>query len=337
MITLIKEIHPPFSAGEKVFLFRISNASGAYVEITNYGASIVSVVVPDRHGALSDVVLSYNSLSGYFTDTFYLGATIGRVANRISGARFILNGQTYLLDKNDGRHTNHGGNYGFDKRIFAYEISSEGLLLDLQSKDGEGGFPGNMDFSVLYSFSEDNELKITYTAKCDMPTPSNFTNHSYFNLSGARGDIRNDLLWVNAGYYLEADDEYLPTGRICPVQGGAFDFGTYRRINERMRLKQDNLRGYNAYFLKKDADDTLVASLKNEASGRVADLYTSMPGVLVYTGEFLSGEFDPFAGICLEAQYPPDAVNQPHFISNILQPGETGTDWLKYHFRVEEL
>lgn len=334
MVT-IQEIDSSIRERNQVFLFRISNSTGAYVEVTNYGASVISVVVPDKNGVHENVVLRYNDFNSYFTDPFYLGATVGRVANRISNARFTLNGQTYLLDKNDGKNSNHGGNQGFNKKVFDYAISSEGVLFRLHSKDGEGGFPGNLDFSVFYSFSNNNELEITYTTQSDLPTPVNFTNHSYFNLSGGmNNDILHDLLWINAEHYLEANNEFLPTGKINPVQGGAFDFSTYKRISERMHLKQDNLQGYNAYYLKNQNGNPL-ASLKNEVSGRIVDLYTTMPGVLVYTGEFLSGEFKPFGGICLEAQYPPDAINQPHFISNILQQGQAKTDRLTYHFRVE--
>ncbi|NDV64270.1 aldose epimerase family protein [Bacteroides sp. 224] len=320
---------------ENIFLFRITNFTGAYVEISNYGASIVSVVVPDQHNKLENIVLRYNNLEDYLSDPYYMGATIGRVANRISNAQFTLNRQTFQLDKNVGNNSNHGGYNGFHQKIFDYTISGEELTLYTISKDKEGGFPGEVNFSVTYSFSDCNELCITYRAESNQPTPINFTNHAYFNLGGSNKSILEDLLWVNTKQYLETNAEFLPTGKTCSTVGTAFDFGSYKKIKSMMPLKQDNLQGYNAYFMKdKDyKEDLPLASIRNEQSGRIIDLYTTIPGVLVYTGDFLSDPFIPFGGICLEAQFPPDGVNQSSFMSNILHPGKIKTDTIKYRFR----
>jgi aldose 1-epimerase len=320
----------------RIDLIRMTNDSGACVEIINYGATVVSVFVPDRNGIPGNVVLGYEDFNQYMQNSPLLGATVGRVANRITGARFTLNGVTYNLDKNDGRNSIHGGINGFHKKIFDYHIENESLILSATSRDGEGGFPGNLNFSVKYAFSNDNELTIEYTASSDKITPVNFTNHSYFNLSGKKTVVTDDELKVNATRYAESDNEFLPTGRILPLAETAFDFREYTRISDRMTMKNDNLKGYNAYFFKNKnlGANVPLASFRNIASGRVMDTYTSMPGVLIYTGDFLSGTFSPFEGVCFEAQYPPDAVNHPHFSQNILHPGEMKKDFIKYHFHI---
>jgi aldose 1-epimerase len=320
----------------RIDLIRMTNRLGACVEVINYGATIVSVFVPDRNGILENVVLRYEDFSRYMRNSAFLGATVGRVANRISGARFTLNGVVYNLDKNDGRNSIHGGIYGFHGKIFDCHTENESLILSATSDDGEGGFPGNLTFSVKYSFSDNNELLIEYAASSDKITPVNFTNHSYFNLSGKKTVILDDELKVNATHYAESDNEFLPTGRILPLSETAFDFRKYTRINDRMTMKNDNLKGYNAYFLKEKnhGEDVPLASFRNIASGRTLDTYTSMPGVLIYTGDFLSGTFTPSEGICFEAQYPPDAVNHPHFAQNMLYPGKTKKDIIKYHFHI---
>lgn len=317
-----------------IVLFRLTNPSNAYVEILNYGATVVSVVVPDKDEKLDNIVLYYDNTDEYYSDIFYLGATIGRVANRISDAKFTLDGCTYHLDKNDGANSNHGGNNGFNHKIFDYQIKENSILLSTKSDDGEGGFPGNLEFSVEYMFSDKNELHIQYTACSDKATPINFTNHSYFNLSGKGDTILSDRLKVNTQEYLESDNHFLPTGKICSVENTAFDFRNYKEIARILPLKNDNLKGYNAFFVK-DISHNLnepLASLLNTDSGRTVDLYTSMPGVLIYTGDFLSDKFRPFEGICLEAQYHPNAINQPHFKQNILEPNQTKTDTIIYRF-----
>lgn len=322
---------------EEVHLYRITNTAGSYVELSNYGATIVSIVVPNRDGVLENVVLNYNSIDGYLADSFYLGATIGRVANRISGAKFFLNDETYQLDKNDGENSNHGGLNGFNKKIFFSEIKENSVVFSLQSPDGEGGFPGNLNFSVKYSFSEDNMLQIEYVANSDKVTPVNFTNHSYFNLGKDKDGILGDFLNINARKYLESNDLFLPTGKVLDVKGSTFDFNFSRSIGQMIPLKRDNMKGYNTFFVKDESHDESkpLASLFNKKSGRIIDLYTSMSGVLIYTAEYLSGEFKPFDGVCLEAQYHPDALSHPSFPKNILQPNEEKIDVIKYHFRCE--
>jgi aldose 1-epimerase len=330
-------IKPVFDLKEgQIDLIRITNGSGAYVEVINLGATIVSIVVPDKDGKLANIVLCHNDFHSYLSNFQMLGASIGRVANRISNARFEMNGKVYYLDKNDGQNSIHGGLNGFYGKRFNYHINDSTVFLNTTSTDGEGGFPGNLDFSVSYSFSDNNELIITYSASTDKLTPINFTNHAYFNLSGEKTLILDDKLRVNATTCIESNNDFLPTGRVIPVSGTAFDFREYTPISRQLIMKNDNMKGYNTYFLKDEQHEEHkpLASLRNTTSGRAMDTYTSMPGVLVYTGDYLSGQFVPFEGICFEAQYPPDAVNQPSFKQNLLQSGIVKKDTIKYHFYI---
>ncbi|MDR2949896.1 MAG: galactose mutarotase [Prevotella sp.] len=331
MVNIVKQ-ESIFRGGQEIALFRISNSSGAYAEVTNIGASVVSIVVPDKKGVLSNVVLRYNKLEDYLSDTFYLGATIGRVSNRISNACFSMDSIVYHLDKNDGKNSNHGGFNGLNKKIFNYYINNESVTFYTESPDGEGGFPGNLKLRVTYSFSDTNDLQIEYKALSDKRTSVNFTNHAYFNLSSTKNTILDNQLKVNAEKYLETDNEFLPTGRILYIKNTAFDFSDYRTVNEMSLLKKDNLEGYNAYFIRQDNKEVL-GSVKDITSGRVLDVYSTMPGILFYTGDFLTGQFLPFQGLCLEAQYYPDAMNHTDFASNILEPKEEKTDVITYSFR----
>lgn len=331
MVNIVK-LESGFHGGQEIALFRISNSSGAFAEFTNIGASIVSIVVPDKKGILSNVVLHYDNLEDYLSDIFYLGGTIGRISNRISDACFSMDGRVYHLDKNDGKNSNHGGYHGLNRKIFDYHINNESVTFYTESPDGEGGFPGNLKLRVTYFFSGDNELKIEYSALSDKRTPINFTNHAYFNLSGKKNTILDNQLKVNAEKYLETNEEFLPTGQVLDIQGSAFDFSNYKAIHEMASLKKDNLEGYNAYFIRQDKKDVL-ASIADPISGRTLDVYSSMPGILFYTGDFLSNQFLPFQGFCLEAQYYPDGVNHPHFKVNILAPDEEYTDVIVYAFR----
>lgn len=320
--------------GKEIVLFKLSNHS-AYVEILNYGATIVSIVVPDKNNQPGNVVLTYDDPEDYFTDKVCLGSTVGRVANRISKAQFELNGNTYFLDKNDGNNSNHGGFNGFNKQIFNFEVKNDKLILSYESKDGEGGFPGNLLFSVIYSFPEENELMIEYKAISDKETIFNPTNHAYFNLSGNKKDILNHELKVFADSYLESDHEFLPTGKILSVQNTAFDFSDYKKIAQMMPLKNEILKGYNTYFISSGhANKSLrkLASVKEETSGRELTLYSDMPGFMFYTGDYLSGKHQPFEGLCLEAQFYPDAPSHSEFPSCKMEPDQEVIYKIVYKF-----
>jgi len=327
----INKLHTIRVNNKEIVLFRINSACGAYIELTNLGASVVSIVVPDKKGKLNNVALRHNTLEQYLTDKFYLGATIGRYANRISKGLFSLDGTLYHLDKNDGDNSNHGGFCGFNSKVFDYQVQQDKITFYIESSDGEGGFPGNLQLQVSYSFSTNNELLIEYKCISNKKTPVNFTNHSYFNLS-SEDFIWNHKLKINASEYLESDDDFLPTGNIKNVKNTAFDFSEFRDIEEMSALKKDILKGYNTYFIKKSGE--YIASLKDESSGRTVDIFTSMPGIMIYTGDYLSLPFNPSGGICLEAHYYPDSVNHKNFEANILFPNIPKSDFIKFHFHL---
>jgi len=315
-------------------IFKIQNKTGAYVELSNYGATLVSVVVPDRTGKLDNVILSYDKAEDYTSDKYYLGSTVGRFANRISNAGFELNGKTYQLDKNDGRNSNHGGFNGFNSQVFDYKVNLQSIEFHYLSKDKEGGFPGNLDIIVIYTFSEDNVLTIEYKAVSDELTVFNPTNHAYFNLSGRKQDILNHELHIPSDKYLESDNEFLPTGKIVSVSDSAFDFRNGKTFSEMMPLKSEIIRGYNTYFIGKSDDEIKwLASLKENILGRQVDVYSTMPGIQVYTGDYLAEPFFPFAGVAMEAQFYPDTPNHAGFPSCILFPGEEVKHVIQYHFK----
>ncbi|MFT3739644.1 MAG: aldose epimerase family protein [Breznakibacter sp.] len=309
--------------GKDILLFRLGNPGGAYVEVTNYGATLVSFAVAGARGEPENIILGYDHIEDYFADAAYIGSTVGRFANRIAGARFSLGGKTYHLDKNDGDHSNHGGFAGFNSRVFDYRIEEDRLVLTYESPDGESGFPGNMIFSVTYSFLPDNRLHIGYRAVSGSETIFNPTNHAYFNLTGGKGNVLDHELRIWADSYLETDSEFIPTGKVLPVSGSAFDFREYTAISRLMPLKKEILQGYNTYFIGNPTGELqCLASLRERSSGKSVDVYSTMPGVQVYTGDYLSGKHRPFAGICLEAQFYPDGPNHPHFGTCILKPEE---------------
>jgi len=316
---------------KEIVLLKLQNAGGAYIEVCNYGATLVSVIVPDRYGNLENIILRYNRIDDYFSDKFYMGSTVGRFANRIAKAQFQLNKKTCLLDKNDGNNTNHGGFSGFHSRIFNYKEEDGKIVFSYLSRDGEGGFPGNLHLTVTYSFSDNNELSIEYRAISDQETVFNPTNHAYFNLSTKETCIFNHELKVYANSYLETDDEFLPTGKILPLADSAFDFRDYRKIAALMPLKKEILPGYNTYFISNSNDELKhLASLREPRSGRRLEVYATMPGIQVYTGDYLSEPFYPFAGIAMEAQYYPDSPNHPHFPSCVLRPNEETRSLIKF-------
>jgi aldose 1-epimerase len=307
-------------------LFRIANRSGAYVELLDYGATLVSLVVPDRHGVMENVVLRYPNLHDYLADTCCVGSTVGRFANRIAGAKFSLDGKTFYLDKNDGDNSNHGGFAGFSKKHFDHEARGNSLLFSARSVDGEGGFPGNIELRVAYTFTDSNDLHIAYQLVSDKTTVANITNHAYFNLDGsAQPCLPTHELQVNARLCLEFDERFLPTGKILPVANTAFDFSTFKNVGQMMQRKQErHIQGYNAYFLDTPKTDECVATLRSSASGRALRVHSTMPGLQFYTGDYLCPPFKPFAGFAMEAQFPPDAPNHPHFPSCVV---EAGREW----------
>lgn len=322
--------------GKEVFLYILVNAKGTEVKISTYGGTLTSWVAKDKNGMASSILLGFDSLSGYLAKPPYFGALIGRYGNRIAKGKFTIDTSTYTLAINDGANHLHGGNKGFDKVVWDAAIENEStpvLLLSYLSKDGEEGYPGNLQVKVRYTLTDDNELKIEYDAETDKATVINLTNHAYFNLTGdASNTILDHKLQVAADNYTPVDSGLIPTGEIKAVKGTPFDFTKAEKIG----LRIDSVKGgydHNFVLNKKDAGLSLIATLFEEKTGRVLEVFTTEPGLQFYSGNFLDGSIKTSAGkpinqhtgLCLETQHFPDSPNQPKFPSTLLKPGQ------KYH------
>lgn len=322
--------------GKKVYLFTLVNSKGTEVKISNYGGTVTSFVTADRNNKRSGIVVGFDSLLSYLQKPPYFGALIGRYGNRIGDAKFILNGTTYKLAANNGKNHLHGGVKGFDKIVWDASTVADSvpsLILKYLSKDGEEGYPGNLNVTVQYTLSMDDELKIEYNAETDKATPVNLTNHSYFNLSGdVSNTILNHTLMIDADNYTPVDSTLIPTGEIRKVKGTPFDFTSSRKIGQEIGSVKGGY-DHNWVLNKKDASLQKVAVLSDSISGRSLEVYTTEPGLQFYTGNFLDGKFINRGGkpinvntaLCLETQHFPDSPNKPGFPSSIVKPGE------KYH------
>ena len=320
--------------GTPVRLYTFTNQSGVEAAVTNYGGRIVSLKVPDKKGALGDVVAGFDSLDGYLDINPYFGALVGRYANRIGHAQFTLNGVLYKIPKNNGDNSLHGGLRGFDKVVWsAHEMPDGGLELVYLSKDGEEGYPGNCKVTVRYHLTDANELKIEYSASTDKDTVINLTNHAYFNLKGD-GDILGHLLTLNADRFTPVDAGLIPTGELKPVAGTPFDFRKSTAIGARIGQNDEQLKfgkGYDLnWVLNKKGDElSMAARVEEPSSGRVMEVWTTQPGVQFYTGNNLNGTlkgkggkvYAPRSALCLETQHFPDSPNKPKFPSVVLKPG----------------
>ncbi len=319
--------------GKNVDLYTLTNSQGLKTKIMTYGATVVSLEVPDRNGKFADVALGYDTLEEYVKGNAYFGATIGRYANRIAKGRFTLNGVEYKLATNDGENHLHGGNKGFDKVIWEGEPfkreGAVGVKFTYLSKDGEEGYPGNLACTVIYTLTDSNELKISYEAVTDKPTSINFTNHTYFNLAGhGNGDILNHELMINADKFTPVDEELIPTGEIQSVKNTPMDFTHPMTIGSRIGEVKG---GYDHNYVINSGGDllALTARVYEPTSGRIMEVYTTVPGVQLYSGNFLNGAsgkqgkiYYKHYGFTLETQHFPDSPNRPNFPSTILNPGE---------------
>jgi|SRR6185437_11015384 len=320
--------------GKPVYLYTLVNDKGDTVTISNYGGTVTSFVTPDKNGKYSSVIIGFDSLAPYLQHPPYFGALIGRYGNRIGDAKFSLDGTVYHLAANDGKNTLHGGIKGFDKVVWDASIPNDtvpSLTLKYLSKDGEEGYPGNLNVTVTYTLTNDNGLKIDYSATTDKATPVNLTNHSYFNLSGdVHNSILDETLMIDADSYTPVDSTLIPTGEIKSVAGTPFDFRTPKKIGKDFA---DVKGGYDHNFVlnRKDSSLQKVASLSDSISGRTMDIYTTQPGLQFYTGNFLDGKFinrgnqplTQHSALAVETQHFPDSPNKPNFPSTILKPGET--------------
>ena len=327
--------------GTKAKLYTLRNQNGMVLEVTNYGGIIVSLYVPDRRGNLADIVLGYDNVQAYVKGSPYFGAIVGRYANRISRGKFTLDGKTYTLaTNNDGNHL-HGGLKGFDKVLWdAQPFATDdgpGLKLHYLSKDGQEGYPGNLDVTVTYVVTNNNELKVDFKAVTDKPTICNLTQHSYFNLKGqGNGDILDHRLMISADYFTPVDETLITTGQILPVKGTPMDFIKFTAIGARVGEDFQQLifgGGYDHnWVLNKNSRGqmTLAASVYESTSGRVMEVWTTEPGLQFYCGNFLDGSnvgkegkvYNHRNGFCLETQHYPDSPNHPEFPSVVLRPGQ---------------
>jgi aldose 1-epimerase len=320
--------------GADVELFTLKNARGTTAKIISYGATLQGLWMPDRTNKFGDVVLGFDDLKGYLGPHPYFGGTIGRFANRIARGKFTLDGREYALALNDGANTLHGGRQGFNRKVWKGEIvkgpRTASAKFTYVSTDGEEGFPGTLAVTVVYALTDEDELKIDYTARTDKATPLNLTNHSYFNLAG-KGDILSHVLQLNADQYTPVDPTLIPTGEIVPVKGTPLDFTQPTAIGARIGQFAGNPSGYDHNFVLNDANGQLkfAARLRDPASGRQMEVWTTEPGVQLYSGNFLDGTiqgkggvaYQKHAALCLETQHYPDSVNHPNFPSTILRPG----------------
>jgi len=343
------------ASGDSVDLYSLTNGAGMTMRVTNYGGTIVSLRVPGRDGS-EDVVLGFNSLDPYTSEEYvatntYLGALIGRYANRIDEAQFTLDGQTYTLEANNGPNHLHGGEEGFDKVLWQAEPFKEeaavGLVLSHVSPAGHGGYPGRLDVEVTYRVTDDNELAVDYRATTTKATPVNLTQHSYFNLKGeGEGTVLGHKLRINAEAFTPVDSTLIPTGEARPVTGTPFDFRKSVPIGQRIDVENQQLKiaeGYDHNFVlsRQDRDSLhLAAQVYEPKSGRELQVLTTEPGLQFYSGNFLDGSligksgasYQKHAGFALETQHFPNSPNEPDFPSTILRPGEIYTSRTVYQF-----
>jgi aldose 1-epimerase len=335
-------------------LYKLTNSHGMQVHITNYGATITSIIVPDRKGTMRDVALGYHHVEGYINaiDRPYFGSIVGRFGNRIAGGKFSIGDQEYKLNTNNGSNHLHGGNMGFDKVVWEARPTGDtewkGVALNYRAKDGEEGYPGNLDVTVTYKLTDNNEIIIDYLATTDKTTPVNLTQHTYFNLNGeGEGDILGHELRINADRYTPVNETSIPTGELATVEGTPFDFRTAKPIGRDIGEDHQQLKfgiGYDHNWVLNEAAEPnsslatrdqqnsiplrLAAELYEPTSGRLLTIWTQEPGLQFYSGNFLDGRLigksgKPYlhrGGLCLETQHFPDSPNQPNFPTTLLQP-----------------
>jgi len=329
--------------GSTVDLYTLTNDKGLVAKVITYGATLTELHVPDKTGQLADVLLGFDDLKSYLERNPLFGSIVGRVANRIAGAKFTLNGVEYPLAKNAGPNHIHGGKKGFDKVIWKAQPvqGREGpsVVFTYLSRDGEESYPGNLNVIIIYTLTNNNELKIDYKATTDKPTPVNLTNHAYFNLA-ASGDILDHELKLAADKYTVADKALIPTGEIGSVIGTPLDFTKPAAIGSRIAQVPP---GYDHNYVLNSSDGSLAfaARVRDPKSGRVMDVLTTQPGVQLYTANYMnmlgkaSAAYKKHAGLCLETQHFPDSVNHPDFPSTILTPGKTYSQVTVFRFSAE--
>jgi aldose 1-epimerase len=345
-----KEVFGKTADGQTIDIYTLTNKNGLVAKVTTYGATLTELHVPGKDGKLTDVVLGFNTLDGYLKGCPYFGATTGRVANRIAAGKFTVDGRLYRVATNNAPNHLHGGNVGFDKRVWKArgitDASGFGIVLSYMSPDGEEGYPGNLDITVTYMLTNANELRIDYKAKTDESTPINLTNHAYFNLAGAgNGTILDHELLLVASRFTPVDATSIPTGAIAPVARTVMDFTKPTAIGLRIDKVGGDPGGYDHNYVldKKGTELALAARLRDPVSGRIMEVWTTEPGIQLYTGNYLDGTIKGKGGkvygkrsaLCLETQHFPDSVNHPEFPSVMLKPGQTYTQTTVHKFSVQ--
>lgn len=343
-----KELFTKEVDGKQVELFCLENKNGIRVYLTNYGARIVSILVPDREGNFADICLGVPGIDDYLVESMNLGCTVGRYANRIQRGQFTLEGKEYNLFINNGPNSLHGGERGFSRRMWDAIQEGNSVRMYYFSADMEEGYPGNMDVQVTFTLNDDDELVIAYLATTDKPTVLNLTNHAYFNLAGeGSGTILDHEIQIMAGFITPVDSTLIPSGELMPVEGTPFDFREPLAIGK--RIEQDHPQliyglGYDHNFVlnKEENGPELAVRVVEHASGRVLELLTTEPGVQFYCGNFMRGNHTGKSGnvyhfregFCIEPQHFPDSPNKPEFPSTVLRPGEEYTQTSVFRFGV---
>jgi aldose 1-epimerase len=336
--------------GREVSIYTLKNAKGAEARIMTYGGIVVSLKMPDRNGHFGDVVLGFDNLDDYIKKSPYCGALIGRYGNRIAKGKFTLDGVEYNLPISNPPNSLHGGLKGFDKVLWTAvpEQSPQGpaLRLTYLSKDGEQGYPGDLSVTAIYTLTDDNSLRLDYTATADKDTVVNLTHHSYFNLRGS-GTILDYILYINADKFTPVDSTLIPTGELRPVDGTPFDFRTPTAIGARIGQDDEQLKFGNGYdhnwIINGPRSLRLMARVSDPTSGRILEVYSTEPAMQFYSGNFLDGTLTGKGGwtyqfrdaFCMEPQHYPDSPNHPDFPSTLLRPGETYHNTIIYRFRAE--
>jgi aldose 1-epimerase len=348
---LAKEPFGTTPDGQTVDIYTLRNHQGAEARIMTYGGIVVSLKVPDKNGQMGDVVLGYDNLDSYVKNSPYFGALIGRYGNRIAKGHFTLDGTTYTLATNNYPNALHGGLKGFDKRVWSATTreSADGaeLVLHYLSKDGEEGYPGNLDVTATYTLMRDNSLRLQYRATTDKDTVLNLTHHSYFNLAG-KGDILNYKVMIPADRFTPVDATLIPTGELKPVENTPFDFRTPTTIGARIGQDDEQLKfagGYDHNWVinKEFGKLSLMARVTEPESGRVLEVFSTEPGLQFYTGNFLDGTITGKGGwvyqhrdaFCMEPQHYPDSPNHPEFPTTELKPGQVYRNTIIYRFSVQ--
>lgn len=349
MMSIEEETFGRMPDGTPVRIYTLKNGKGVALKITEYGAIVSQIQVPDRNDKPGNIALGFDSLDRYLEGHPFFGAIAGRVANRIAGGRFTLDGREYILARNNGPNHLHGGLQGFDKKLWKSRPlpvtdHEAGVELGCFSPDGEEGYPGNLSLTVTYTLTDRNEWRIDFRATTDKATPVNLTNHSYFNLAGS-GDVLDHELWLDADHYTPIDDGLIPTGEIRSVKGTPLDFTRPTAIGARFHETGLKPAGYDHNFVLNGGGRGLApaARVREPKSGRVMEVLTTEPGVQLYTANHFAAPITGLGGVvyprhggfCLETQHFPDSINRPDFPTVVLRPGETFNSTTIYKFAVE--